>query len=368
MMGDSRPVGAASWFRSASLLGLVCIMVSLFGCVDVEERRRSTLERAERQMALGDHPRALQILSSFLTYDPRDLEIHTRMAEIHLDSGTSATALHILESIPGDVDLDARATRLLARALVVQGNLKRAISVVEILHARGEPVDDLLDDLLRRLAVKGVPRRTDLPDPWKQRVVEMQLERKRFEAAAETLRSVPAGERRHQLLEQLIREAWIADEVEVLGKIPALDQEPESAWKLLAKHRVLSATDRLDEAASVEKRFLARYPNHAHRYDMLLSSARRQIRSGALEQGLKSAQSAAGLRPSEPAALMEQALALEALGRTDEAERTLEVVLSTWPSHSGALRLLSRLDRRRGGGGASEAAHIRLSIDTEGGS
>ena len=354
-------------FRRIACLGLIGLALTT-ACVDVEQRRQSTLERADQQLALGDSPRALQILSSFLSYDPRDLEIHARMAEIHLDLGTSATALHILESVPGDVDLDARSTRLLARALVGQKRLRRAIDVVKLLEGRGEPVEEVLEDLLGALATRRVPRHADIPDPWIERLVLLQLDKKRFAAAVESLDKLPDGESRQSLSEQLIREAWVDGEVEVLAEMPELDQEPESPWKLLAKHRVLSAKKRFDEAAVLEQRFLQRYPEHTHRYDMLLSSARRQLRSGAPGQSLELARSASTLRPSEAAPLMEQALALEALGRADEAERTLEILLASWPDHGGAARLLSRLDRRRGGALGGDGARIRLSIDTEGGS
>ena len=361
------------WWLSTVRLGAVWLgtvgwLALTTACVDVEQRRQSTLKRADQQLALGDSPRALQILNSFLSYDPRDLEIHARMAEIHLDSGTSATALRILESVPGDVDLDARSTRLLARALVAQGHLRRAIDVVKLLEARGETVDRVLDDLLDALSTRRVPRYADLPDPWVERLVEMQLEKERFAVAVDTLDRLPDGDSRRQLSERLIREAWIDGEVEVLADMPELDQEPESPWKLLVKHRVLIEKKRFDEAAILERRFLEDYPDHTHRYDMLLSSARRELRSGAPGKSLALARSASTLRPSESAPLMEQALALEALGRADEAERTLELLLASWPSHSGAARLLSRLDRRRDGVLGTDGARIRLSIDTEGGS
>ncbi len=358
-------------FRRALCLGTVGLALTV-GCVDVEQRRQSTLERADRQLALGDSPRALQILSSFLSYDPRDLEIHARMAEIHLDSGTPSSALRILDSVPGDVDLDARSTALLARALVAEGQLRRAIDVVKLLEARGEPVDRVLDELLDSLATRRIPRHADMPDPWIERLVELQLEKQRFAAAAESLDKLSDEESRRSLSERWLRQAWVDAEVQVLEDVlremSELRQGTESPWRLLAEHRVLSVKKRFDEAALLERRFLERYPDHVHRYDMLLSSARRELRSGAPGQSLELARSASTLRPSEAAPLLEQALALEALGRAQDAERTLEILLSSWPQHAGAARLLSRLDRRRDGTSGVDRARIRLSIDTEGGS
>ena len=358
--------------RSAAIPTLVWALVAvwLLACGSVEERRRLTLERAERALALGDTPRALQVLEGFLSYDPRDQEIVTRMAEIHLGSGSPRAAIHILESLPGDVDLDARSTALLARALVASKQIKRAVLLLAGQDARGKADPEVIEDLLQRVARHGKPTHVELPASWYQRLAELQLKHERFHAAAESLRRVDDTSRRDELFEHLIHEALDAGELALLEELPELEQPPLSPWKLLARHRLLRARGLADDAAAVEQDFLTRYPEHPRRYDVLLSLARREIRAGNAERGLELARGAASLRPTEEDPLVEQAFAFEALGRAEEAERMLEIVLSESPHHAGALQLLSRMDRRRmiedrPAQGGTGKTRVRLSIDSE---
>jgi Flp pilus assembly protein TadD len=69
---------------------------------------------------------------------------------------------------------------------------------------------------------------------------------------------------------------------------------------------------------------------------VLLSRARRLTRSGQAVLGLAAAERAVALDPTDVDALLERALALDALGRTAEARRAFLAVLATAPDHPAA--------------------------------
>lgn len=353
--------------RKPALWLVILLAAAGSACSSVDERRRQTLERASRAMDMGDSQRALSVLDSFLGYDPRDLDVIARKAEILLEIDRPRTALQVLESIPGDVALDRRSRNLLARALVGSKRNTRATRLLT--RMKPEEIDQhTLQTLIERLAQSGPPRSVELPDLWLPRLAEEQLDERRYFAAAETVRRMDDPAERDRWFDRVIRQALDADEIRLLRELDEVDRPPVTAWKLLARHRVLNDRGLGEEAAEVEREFLDRFPEHPRRYEISLSLARRENRGGRFEQALALARAAAALRPAEVEPLVEQALALDALGDADQARRILEMALTSAPGHGGARSLLARLDGRldREETPGAGSTRIRLSIDAEG--
>ena len=361
---------ATSAMKKVQAVIPILMLCGLTACSSVEERRQATLDRAEYLLDLGDTPKALQVLDSFLSYDPRDPVIHHRMAEIHFDEGRPGQAVAILESIPGDVDLGVDSSDLLVRALVAGGHLRRATAILKRAEADSpageerEMVAETVEELLLALAEHGVPDRVKLPAHWWSRVVLLQLEKQRLPSAIRNLEKVTDAELRDSLAERIFAQGLSRQEVELFRPMKELTQPPWSAWKLLVRHRLLTGVGQEDEAAVVEKEFLRLHSNHPKRFDMLLMSSRRHARAGEVNRSLELAQEASALRPTRPEPLVEQALALKALDRRQDAEQALETALSLVPDFRPAKNLLKRWDRQKEKS-SSGSTRLRLTVDSE---
>lgn len=361
----------AHWPANAHRVGIVLLVsllcLGVLACGSANDRKQAALDQSEDFLLMGDSRRAVSVLEGFLTYDPRDTDVLARLAQAHLDGGHPGKALYTLQSVPGDVDGSAVGLDLWLRVLLANGELNRSGAMLKRLEASGEAPEDLLRELWTQLAWNGIPRGFDLPDPWRLRVVEEQLRLQLPRHALDTLES--AGERPanqealyRKLLETLIRQTLDHNDEELLRRLNALPSLPSGAWTLLLRHRLLQIDGRQGEAGELEERFLSAYAKHPLRYHMLLSAARREIRSGRAESGLERSREAAFLQPTRPEPLVEQALALRVMGRDEEAEQILEMALGMAPDHAAARRLLQRADQRADRADRPAPAELRLTV------
>ena len=346
-----------------TLIFAFSMAISATACTSVDERRRSVIARAEQLLALGEVERAVTVLEAFRDFDPRDVETTLRLAEIRLDQRRACDALGLLDALAPDAGssvpshrADDRRTVALARALAGCGSWQRAAPVLVALHRRGTVPEDALETWLStQAAAGGFAAPVELPVAWRVRLTEKLIRHRQLEPAIESRRMLPPGHPEGRvLLEKILQAAVNGARIEVLRTLEEKDAPPETPWKLLARHRLLTEAGLEDEAALLERRFSERFPDHPRRFDMLLSLARREMRSGRPEEGLELARRASALRPTRIEPLLEQALALDSLGRRREARRALAAVLGMQPGHAAALQLSAEWRRQEETGGLGE--------------
>lgn len=340
------------------------------GCVSVDERRQTTLERAETLLDRGDRAKALGVLDAFLAFDPRDQIVRRHMARIHLDAANPGQALAVLEALPGDVDRQTETHGIWTEALVAAGRYRQAATMLQRAEARGEPDPAARRDLLQALARCCSAGEVPMPEPWLEELVGLMIDGFRLDAAIVGLAEIQDPARRDELAERLFQAAMArpleSRDIKRFRTVEALHRAPDSPWKLLLRHRLMMQDGLEDEAARLEDRFLSLYQDHPRRFHMLLSAGRRSLRAGDADAGLTLAREAATLKPNRPEPLLDQALAFKALDRTGEAERALETALALQPDFRPARDLLARLDRRSGD--ADSSLRLRLDIDGKAGS
>ncbi|MEM9593138.1 MAG: tetratricopeptide repeat protein [Acidobacteriota bacterium] len=339
------------------------------GCASPEARRQGAFARADAALAAGDANRAAAILGAQLAYDPRDVSTAGRLAALWLDEGRPLDAVAALEAVPADTDPGPEVRALMARARLGAGQGKRAAALFAQLDGRFGVEPQELDRLLELLACRPETWPPKPPATWTRRLLDHQLRAGCLDAAVELWRrGLPAdappsgGPAPEALLDRLLRRLVLAGEVELLLRLPERGAPPETPWKLLARHHLLLQRGAEGEAKRVEDRFLDRFPDHPQRFRVLLVSARREIRAGRFGAGLERAQEAAALEPSRVGPLIEQALALDGLGRPREADRVLEQALALEPN-SPALQRLT--DPRRKGGSAAGRIELRFQTAEE---
>lgn len=308
-------------------------------CVSPEERQLRSLAAAEEALRSGQTDRAASLLESSLSFDPRDFETRRRLASLELGRRRPGEAHRVLRGLPGDVSPDDAFRRLEAEVLVAIRDWPRALALVSALDRRGEVDPELIDDLL--VGVNAWNPEVGLPQPWEQRLFEIQMETRALIAALATAKRLE-----EPLLSRAL-DTWYREAIDCTCALevdlPGLEEEPRSPWKLLIHHRRLVARGAGGQAAEVEHEFLARFPEHPERFRILISRARRENRLGHHEEGLAAALEAASLEPERVGPQVEKGLALVALGRRGEALRAFDLALAIEPSHRVAQRFLDRL-------------------------
>lgn len=333
--------------RLVPTLALLFVATTL-GCTSGEQRRRSVLEAADALLARGDRTGAVTALEGLLVRDPRDVAAVVRLAELDLEAGRYGRALDRLRSLPGDVPRPAAYFEALREAQVYAGPLEPALSLLLASADRPEEIEpDLVTTLIDRSIDQPWRNLPALPQAWRVRRAERLMHAGHLDEAREEMRRLPADAESARLLEVLIQAAMERDALAFLRATEELNREPATPWKLLARHRLLMERGDEGEAAQLEQRFLRRFPGHPRRYDVLVSRARRENRSGSPEAALRLADEALRLRPSKVEPLMEKSLALRELGRGAESEAALELVLALEPGNRLATLLLERGDEKR---------------------
>ena len=265
---------------------LLPVLVLLAGCVSIEERRERVFSQVQTALDAGEADRALAILRSALNYDPRDAALRLRLAEVQLELGQAYAARGTLESLPGDVSKTPEHGRLLAHALVDSGQTWQALPLVIALERKEEVDPDLVHRLLEQLSRHDVVN-AEIPVPWRRRLVRRKLIAGNSSAALLSWRRLPRDDpRREEYFEKILEQALTQNDGSLLQDLPELRKATPSPWTLLARHRLALADGVAGEIAALEDEFLDRFPQHAHRYPILLGKARRSIRRGQYHEGL----------------------------------------------------------------------------------
>jgi predicted Zn-dependent protease len=320
---------------------LVVLVLVLTACTSVEERRTRVLEQSTTALDRGDATTAVALLESSLRYDPRDPVLRHRLAEVHLHLGNAYDAWSALAERPGDAPTAPGTTTLEAQILLECDRPYEALPRLLALERRGEADPQMVNRLLDQLARRGGAR-SELPAPWRRRLVHHLLAAHQGAAAVETWRRLPPEDAQRPALFEHILELLLRSPEgdEVLRSLRELDDADASAPVLLARHRRAVLEGNGGTMERIEERFLTLYPNHPDRYPIVLARTRRALRRNALEEALGLARQAATLAPQRPEPLLEEAFALRALDRPDEARRSLEMVLALDPNNATALGLL----------------------------
>jgi tetratricopeptide (TPR) repeat protein len=200
----------------------------------------------------------------------------------------------------------------------------------------------LVEDLVAALAAQP-ERLADLPPlpaAWLAPVVDALLARRQGEAALAWRRLDLSDPGRVELGERVIALLLETDSIEVAARVPELLELPPTPAGLVLRHRRAVETGHWDAAAAAERAFARLFPEETGSYAMTLSMARRRLRTGDAAEGLRLAERALGLRPDGIEALLERALALQALGRPG-ARAAFEALLAADPAHPVARRFLA---------------------------
>ena len=322
------------------LLPLLALL-ALTACTTVEERRQQVIDRSTAALERGDANTAVAVLESSLRYDPRDPVLRHHLAEVQLRLGHAAAAWTTLSGRPGDAPRDDATTALEARILVECHRPLEALPRLLALERRGEADPQLVHRLIDQLARRGGVR-SELPTPWRERLVRRLLAEGQGATAVETWRRLPPDvPNRNALFEQILELLLRSREGDtVLPTLRELDQAQGSATVLLARHRRAALEGAGGTMEGIEEHFLELYPNHPDRYPMVLAQARRALQSDVPEQALDLARQAATLDPRRPEPLLEEAFALRALGRDEQARLRFERVLALDPHNTIARSLL----------------------------
>jgi tetratricopeptide (TPR) repeat protein len=335
-------------------------LLAALACVGLAERRERALAAAAHAERAGDLERAVELLTTALRYDPRDLVLTNALARALLAAERHWQAEEALRRLPADVERDAAHQRLRARARLQAGDLAGGARLALGL-AEGEQADPALErDLVAALVrqPQDLAELPPLPAPWLHAALERLLAG-REPAAASIWRHLPASDpRRIELGERVIALLLAADATAVAAGVPELLELPATAPGLLLRHRVAVASGRWEAAAAAERTFARLFPEESGSYAMTLSMARRRLRTGDVLEGLRLAERALELKPDGIEALLERALALQALGRP-AARAAFEAVLAADPSHAAARRFLAT-------GAAPQRAEVTLRVTTDG--
>lgn len=330
------------------LAGALSIVLTCLACADHEGQRRARLARAEAAELAGDLDGAVQALEQGLAADPRDRVLRLALAEHWMRRGRPGSARSVLEGMPSDVSPDEGHLRLLAQLALVDAPLVAAIRALARLDERGDLEPEARDALLDRWITAGAKPSllARLPARLRVRAVERILEvdasaRRAPEAWAVLVAGEPEGER---LLDALLARALRSHAQPAWEPFEERLRAASTPRSLLMVHRVLIERGDWAEAEQVERTFLRRHGDHPERYTLVLTRARRESRSGSAEEGLRLAREAGRLRPDRADALVEETIALRALGRTEDARRALHEALLVEPDDPLARRLSAELD------------------------
>lgn len=331
--------------RAAALLLTVALLAGV-SCYDPEARRQEILARAEAHEATGDLEGAADILEGALSADPRDVPVRRALAEHWRRRGDLREAKRVLGGLPSDVPRDAAYQLALTRLSVEIAPVRSAALALPVLESAEELDPMTRDRFLRRWVRSGAD--PELLEPLsattRLAAVELLIAEERLISAAEAWRVLAAEEARGgQLLDALVEAALRAETWTALEELEPELRVLQTPGAELALHRVLVRRGAWAEAEALEHDFLERYPDHPQRYALILTRARRESRSGSPEEGLRLAREAARLRPDRADGFVEQAVALQALGRDDEALGAVNSALLVEPSHKVALRLAADL-------------------------
>ena len=286
-------------------------------------------EVVEECLREGRTAAALAVLETLRREQPADVDVARRMAVLLLDDGRAADARRVLAALPTP-ELTAPDLGLLrARAEIGSGDYAAAAATAKVLpedagvRAREQLIDAMVED--QHLRLRGEVARA-LPPAWRGELCDRLVGARRLDVAADGIESVAGPTLRAKLVERWAGRALEAGDLETLRRHEGLLDGDDLPVKLRARHRLLLDRGRWDEAERLEERLLRLFPDDPGSADIALWRARRLVRSGHPAAGLEAAERAVALDPARPEALLERALALDALGRVEDARRAFRTL------------------------------------------
>jgi len=341
-------------------LALALTLSAALACGELGARRERALAEAARAEGAGDLERAVELLTAARRIDPRDLGLTNALARALLAEGNIDEAEGVLRELPADVPRDAAYQRLRARVRLQCDDLATGARLALALPPLERRDAALEGDLIAALARQpgSLAELPPLPAGWLEAVVEALLAQRQSAAALAWRRLDLEHPRRVALGERVIALLLASDATEVAAQVPELLELPPTPAGLILRHRRAVETGHWEAAAAAERAFARLFPEETGSYAMTLSMARRRLRTGNAPEGLRLAERALELRPDGIEALLERALALQALGRPG-ARAAFEAVLAADPGHPVARRFLAT-------GAAPQRAEVTLRVTADG--
>jgi len=318
---------------------VLCVLGFAVACDSPQQRREKTIQRTTQALAVGDGVTAEAEIEAYLGFAPNDVEARVRLAEVLASRGQRRRALELITDLPQRTTLDVRGRSLLGRLLVHDDQLRRGAPILAALEREGSLKPDLKVSFFEAAArCDPSPFLPSLPVSWIRDLVDRYLRLGNIERSVECLAKVPEDDpQRAELVDRVLAAALEKNDLQTVTRSGLVDAA-DTPRKLLIRHRVLLGHDQWELAAEVEQRFMARFPTHPLRYEILLAMASRAIRSGRLQDALGIANQAAELHPSSTQALALKARALRGLGRESEALLAFQMILDLDPHNAVASR------------------------------
>lgn len=194
------------------------------------------------------------------------------------------------------------------------------------------------------------PKRTGpLPDPWHLTLVEGLLRTSNPATALLWMEQVSdVGSTPDEVLGAFMECAVASDSLDFVRRVDRLIAPAESAMEALVHRRALVLAGKETAVAGWDSQFLARFPDHPGRGEILVAEARRNLARGKAEEAMRFADEALSLDWSDGVALVLRGLALEWSGQTEEAEKAYRAALAVDPDNRMARESLRSMQEEPG--------------------
>jgi tetratricopeptide (TPR) repeat protein len=328
--------------HTSTFAALLVVAALPLACTPAGQRRTRVLEDCERAVAAGDLERAKRALTQHLRFAPKDVVVCTRLAMLLEQEERPAAAAHLLSSLPDHVQLDVPARLVLGRSLLHCHSLDRCVPILVALQREDALPSELAEELLSTLAISSFVEALApaLPLDWRRRLVERCLQADAVSKAVLALKAIHVADpQAAALTDMILRHALERGHFAAVAPYPELYVSGTRQWQLLATHQLYLATRQWDLASKVGERLLERFPDTTFRYDILLGMARKAVRTGDYQAGIRHANAAIRVDPGRTEALLEKGRALQGLGKKQEAQQVFAMVLDLDPDHPIGRRL-----------------------------
>jgi putative PEP-CTERM system TPR-repeat lipoprotein len=276
---------------------------------------------AALQRGIGADDDARHSLQKAIQAEPHEVTARRDLAVLELDTGHAARALDLARALRQDFPEDLLARQLEADALLAQGDATAAQAVYAEVHAR-EPTLARAIGLARALAIQGdLPAATRLLGEWHAAHPDDDL----------------AGLALAEFQTRAGQTAAARATYEAL-----LARHPDDPTLLNNLAQLLAGEDDV-RAVSLARRAVAQVATNA---DFLDTLGWLLVSTGAAEEGLRHLREARARAADNPTHAYHVAMALERLGRPEEARRAVEEALATgrdFPEREAARSLSQRL-------------------------
>lgn len=337
-------------WRGARILSVLVVAILASGCYSAEERRRESLEGAAAAAFRGDLDRAEQILRKARGFDPRDALVTMRLGLLLEERGSFGRALRLLEGFADEVE-SREWLNLRARLLLRCGRDQEAARIAMALEQAALLEHQTFHTFSEVVVERGLtPKRTGpLPDPWHLTLVEGLLRTSNPATALLWMEQVSdVGSTPDEVLGAFMECAVASDSLDFVRRVDRLIAPAESAMEALVHRRALVLAGKETAVAGWDSQFLARFPDHPGRGEILVAEARRNLARGKAEEAMRFADEALSLDWSDGVALVLRGLALEWSGQTEEAEKAYRAALAVDPDNRMARESLRSMQEEPG--------------------